>query len=209
MKKNSFLFAFALLFAFGCQKEESAPDADQQMTNTIDVWLFNSNDGSVVQKTIDVNDFQSKSASNDLKQANSAHTHGSFSNESKSITWSGTQNNGGTHGSATVTLNVADPAIVLTLETECVMVEGKKAVYGGTITAALNVPEEDQAFFGVGGHYYFAVIDNGQGNNAPPDQYSNVAALFPACGIFLPGDFIWTLFGFSDVEAPGSVKVNN
>ena len=201
------LFAFALLFAFGCQKQESAPAADQQTTKTIDVWLFNSEDGSVVQKTIDVNDLQSNSASNDLKQTNSAHTHGSYSNESRSVTWSGTQNNGGTHGSAIVTLNFADPAIVLTLETACVMVEGNEAVYGGTITEAVNVPE-GESYFEVGGHFLFKVIDNGQGHNAPPDQYSNIIAVFNGCGFMVPSEWIWGLGGYGDVEAPGSVKVN-
>lgn len=203
----SLLAILSTVFITSCQKEETQ-EPDQQTTETIDAWLFNSTDGSVVKKTINVIDLRSNSAINEREQTNSAHTHGSFSNAGKSVTWTGTQNNGGTHGSAIVTLNFANPAIVLTLETECVMVEGNEAVYGGTITEALNVPEDD-FYLGVGGHYYFKVIDNGQGNNAAPDQYSNISAVFSACGVLPPSAWIWGLFGYGDVEAPGSVKVNN
>ena len=96
------------------------------------------------------------------------------------------------------------------METECVTVDGNEAVYGGTITEALNVPEFLADWFSAGSHVYFRVIDNGQGNNAPPDQMDAVIFIFPysLCGEVTPSSDMWSFFNL-DVLDPGSVKVNN
>ncbi len=73
-----------------------------------------------------------------------------------SLDWSGTENNGGTHGSATFkqTLNLPFPPFTANLEvtmtTECVMVDGHEAVYGGTFTQVLNNPFPSGGPFQVG-----------------------------------------------------------
>lgn len=64
--------------------------------------------------------------------------------------------------------------------------------------------------FDLGTYVYFVVKDNGQGNNAPPDQFKNI--LIPRCdawsdgGVGLP----WFIFGWTDVaDESDKIKVNN
>jgi hypothetical protein len=56
-------------------------------------------------------------------------------------------------------------------------------------------------------------MDNGQGNNAPPDQHAIGGFIVPAgssfCGVIPVTDPIWVQFGVLDIAEPGSVKVNN
>jgi hypothetical protein len=203
MKKLIYLMAFALVVLYGCAKEESNVLIEEQSADLVGVYDF---DGKFLE-TMEIDEPLPLSDSN-RGNGNSAHTHGSFGPPNAISAFSGTENNGGAHGSANVWLGPWD----FILETECVMVEENIAVYGGTITE-INGPITPPGFPEVGDGLYFRVIDNGQGSNADPDQVT-LAFLVAfggssACGILIPSHPVWANFGDGDVSEPGSIKVNN
>lgn len=215
MKKAVYLVAFALVVLYGCAKEESNVPIEEQSTDL--VWVFNNFDGIQEWGTTSINALPSDSdVTYNRGNDNSAHTHGDYDFGITSFSWSGTQNNGGTHGSGTAEFRFGPPfgSVYLTLATECVTVDGNEAVYGGTFTEVQNNPFPPGGPFEVGNSIYFKVIDNGQGNNAPPDQHEIGGIILPAgssfCGVIPVTDPFWERNGpAQNVEEPGSVKVNN
>lgn len=195
--------ALVIAVLFGCAKEETTSQLEAS-----GAFVFKTDGDSPVWEYVTLEEPAISPVAQRDNQGNSAHMHGDFP---ASPYFSGTQNNGGTHGSATLTVS----GVTLTLETECVMVDGTEAVYGGIIT------EMDGSFppfipYGIGSYAYFKVFDNGEGNNAPADQYHGLIrfAHTSRCEIWTPGSGAWpaTLFGFpmvNDIPEPGSVKVNN
>ena len=122
------------------------------------------------------------------------------------------------------------------LETASVVILGddnNEAVYGGLITEVIentlpppppppppppappgaNPPPPPPPAcdkFELGTYVYFVVKDNGQGNNAPPDQYRPV--IYSRCTALEDGGetFPWFLFGWVDVsDESDKIKVNN
>lgn len=217
MKKTVYLMALALVVLYGCAKEESNDQIEEQSSDL--VWVFNNLDGEFqTWETMLINELPSNSDVTTIRgnNGNSAHTHGDYTFGITSFSWSGTQNNGGTHGSGVSVWILGPPfntTLYLTLDTECVTVEGNEAVYGGTFTEVLNNPFPPGGPFDVGNAIYFKVIDNGQGNNASPDQHAIGGFIVPAgssfCGVFPVTDPIWEQNGVLDIAEPGSVKVNN
>lgn len=226
MNKLLPLFAFAILLLSSCAKDETATavlDNDQVTENSEFGWVFNTAAETPTWEAMTEEIPTSDAALEISTRSNSAHTHGDYEYASASITmeWSGTENNGGPHGAAifTQTLNLPFPPFTadleVTMETECVMVDGNEAVYGGIMTEVLNSPFPPGGPFEVGNHMIFKVIDNGQGNGAPLDQFNTGILISPSfasfCGAFTPSHPVWSLPFFStlDVQAPGSVKVND
>lgn len=203
------MFFGIILIAASCSEDESAEQIEQQTADVVftykadganATWETNFNGETIVYTS---NAITAPSRANN---GESGHTHGDF----PGVSFSGTQNNGGTHGSATVQLGPSN----WTLETECVMIEGNEAVYGGIITEAINPPP-----FGtmkVGDYCYFKVFDNGQGSNADPDQFHGFIRFSGTSqyGVYTPSSAAWPPFFYGipmivDVEEPGSIKVNN
>jgi hypothetical protein len=205
MKKIIISMSVGLLLLAGCSKETDETQIEEQTTDLVKVYNF---DGKFLE-TIQFDELQSDSNGTlNRGNGNSAHTHGSFGPPGVISAFSGTENNGGVHGSANLWLGPWN----FILETECVMVEENEAVYGGTITE-VNGPPLPPGFPAIGDNLYFKVIDNGQGSNADPDQIALAfLAAFggsSACGILTPSNPVWDLFGNGDVSEPGSIKVNN
>jgi hypothetical protein len=221
MKNLMPLMALALVFLIGCAKEETTPsflNTDVQQLDKINSFVLNLDGDIPVWQAAtleEVPSTQSNSRPATYRgNGNSAHTHGDF----PGVEFSGTQNNGGTHGSATLNLG----PWTFTCETECVMIEGNEAVYGGTITDRTGPPPPPGAPFNIGDYAYIKVIDNGQGNNADPDQFYGRIQFFASskCGDYTPGNTAaWpptiTCCGgliipmINNVPEPGSIKVNN
>lgn len=179
------------LFLFtSCSKEDSPDQITEQTADS--VYVFNLDGNSQAWETMTIDDLPSKTdVTTNRVNGNSAHAHGDFPN----VVFSGTENNGGTHGTATLNLGPWGFA----LETACIRVEGNEAIYDGIVTETTGPP------FFVGWHMVFKVIDNGQGNNASADQYYGGIWLSPQELCDVPLDF-----GPSyDVPEPGSIKVNN
>lgn len=219
MKKTILLMSIGLLLIAGCSTENVEPQSEQQIEER--VFVFNNNGEDSTWETNSLTDFHSKYSSsnivtNRLNNGNSAHTHGSNDAPPFTFNWSGTENNGGTHGSAIITQEMGPSVVTIIMETACVNVIGNEAVYGGLVIEVENNPFPPGAGpFAIGNIVFFKVIDNGQGNNAQADQYvqtlvSTNSAL--DCETLGQPDFLfWSLpfFPTNDVEEPGSVKVNN
>lgn len=213
MKKIVLSMSIGLLLLGGCSEENLVTQIEEQTGDL--VYIFNINSENPVWEAIILDELEStQSISN---YVSTSHNNGSHNNENSAHThgdlgpiiqeWSGTQNNGGVHGSASLLLFGFSE---VTMETECVMVEDNEAVYGGTITE-ISPPFGP---FEIGALIYFKVIDNGQGNNAPADQFNSISIIVPVgdpslCGEVGPSFFLWDAFPNNDVPEPGSVKVNN
>ena len=195
----------ALLMLAGCSKEKADTQIEEQTSDIVYVFNFDEESQDWEMSTIDEPQNDSGVILERGNNGNSAHAHGDFFNQE----FSGTENNGGTHGSATLALG----PWVFTCETECVMVEGNEAVYGGTITEVAGPPPPPFLPFNVGNHIYFKVIDNGQGNNAPADQLYGGGISFTGnnskCGDWTPSHPRWLESPYIDIAEPGSIKVNN
>jgi len=229
MKKLTFLFAIALVFFYGCEKQESIPSDELQQNDgkalSMNVLVF---DGDVLAwETVSIDGQHQTPASTTLKQSNSAHTHGIIHGLGGNgvTTFSGTQNNGGTHGSAEMQFSGPGYSLHVKMETSSVVILGSdenEAVYGGLITEVIEntippPPPPPPGFppplcnrFDEGTYVYFCVKDNGQGNNAPADQYKGV--LISSCQGLGDGgaSFPWFFFAWTDVSDPSDkIKVNN
>lgn len=164
---------------------------------------------------IDAQDFLKNNTSTtatSLKKSNSSHTHGDFTwGATANFVFSGTKNNGGSHGTATLTFNAPDPAqtVVIYLDTECITIQDSAATYSGSITQVDNyvLPPNDGPF-ALGNFVSFTVIDNGEGVNANPDQYSLVFSFSPpALGCRAPSDFAF--FPIANVLPGEKIKIND
>ena len=212
--------AIGLLFLSGCSNEDSSDQIEQSIV--VSDFVFNFDGLGLTWKAISLNEIpsnqnSSKSSITKVNKGNSSHAHGNF----PGVEFSGTENNGGAHGSATVSLGPN----TYTCGTECIMVEGNEAVYGGIITEVAGPPPPPgpgPPVYSPGDYVYFKVFDNGEGNNASPDQFYGRIKFETTskCGIYTPGNTaIWvptvTIPGYgtinfiSNIPEPGSVKVNN
>lgn len=209
--------SFGLLLFTACSKEE---DNNQNAEQAVDsVLVLKENNGTLVWETMEV-----KNSTNENQgRANSAHTHGDYTGFGGGVTisFSGTENNGGAHGSAEVRQESGPFVAHYLLETTSVVVEGNYAIYGGIITEVLvnsfppppppppGAPAPPCSPNSVGNYVYFTVYDNGQGSNAPADQYRG---LFQSCAEQPNGayNFPWFIFGSpSDVmNESDKIKVN-
>jgi hypothetical protein len=219
MKKIIFTLSIGLLLLTGCSKENVEPQIQQQSEERVYV-LINNGEYSTWESN-SLNDFQSTYSNSSVvnkrvNNGNSAHTHGSFEGAPFTFNWSGTENNGGTHGSAIITQDFGPFIVTIIMETACVNVVGNEAVYGGLVTEVENSPFPPGAGpFAIGNIVFFKVIDNGQGNNAPADQYVqtlvSTSSLLECETLGQPDFSFWSLpfFATNDIEEPGSVKVNN
>lgn len=206
MKKLFPLFILALVILIGCAKEETTPTVadNQQVDESVAYeYVFHQSDdgGSWELTTIDAQEYTTGTTAS--SRSNSAHAHADYIG----IVFNGTENNGGTHGSAYWVVNGPAGLVEMTMETECVMVEGNEAVYGGIVTEIVN----PFGPFQEGTHMYFKVIDNGQGNNAPADQFNGIIGFSPVlqCGIWTPSSTKFDSAPDFDMPEPGTCKVNN
>jgi hypothetical protein len=220
MKKSIFIMSIIALTMLGCSKSEEANLDEQDL-----VWVLNQKDQNLVWNSIEIdNSDNNETINDDFSRGNSSHTHGNYTGFGGGITivFSGTENNGGAHGSAEILQEAGPFTAHYLMETTSVVVNDNYAIYGGTITEVLvntfppppppppGVPAPPCNPNEVGNYVYFTVYDNGQGNNAPADQYRG---LFQSCTESLDGaeTFPWFIFGQpSDVMNPSDkIKVNN
>ena len=219
MKNLVYVMAIGLLVLTGCSKEESNEPTLNEVSDT--AYVLRMDGSNPTWESVSVKDIKGNSeAAIQRNNGNSAHMHGEFTGFGGGISmnFSGTENNGGTHGSATMYQTLGAPfntTVEITMETECVMLDGNEGVYGGTITAVANSPFPPGGPFDIGNHIYFKVIDNGQGNNAASDQYNTGLVIFPSfasgCGAFTPSSAFWSspFVSVLDVENDSDkIKIN-
>lgn len=225
MKKLLTLSTLLLALMFGCAKEETTPtDVDyQQVEEPGSMWIMNNDSDSPTWEVISLDKLPSNSSSSVTTRSNSAHAHGNYTGfgGGTTISFSGTENNGGAHGSAEVHQVYGSFEAHYLLETTSMVVDGNYAIYGGIITEVIvntfpsppppppGAPAPPCNPNSVGNYVYFTVYDNGQGNNAPADQYRGLSQ---SCSIRMDGgvNFPWFILGApSDVmNASDKIKVN-
>lgn len=222
MKKLIIAMVLGSVILTGCSKEQATDQIEDQTADSVYV-LKQSNNG-MVWEAMEVEASNNNPIENgDNSRSQSTHTHGEYTGfgGGTTITFSGTQNNGGAHGSAEVRQVSGPFEAHYILETTSVVVDGNEAIYGGVITDVLvntfpsppppppGVPAPPCNPNSVGNYVYFTVFDNGQGANAPTDQYRG---LTQSCFIKADGgvSFPWFIFGSPrDVmNSSDKIKVN-
>jgi len=224
MKKLIIFLSLGIFFFTSCSKEESNDQFTEQTADS--VYVLNHSNGTTTWEAISTDKLETNVTSNN--RGNSSHTHGNIAGFS---TFNGTQNNGGSHGSAVIHIPNQLHIILETTSVAVIGADGNEAIYGGLVTEVVfnNIPPPPPppcptfpncppppppppcSPFDLGSYVYFSVIDNGQGNNADPDEYRPV--LFPSCNASPDGfaSFPWFIFGSIVLDQNGAdnVKVNN
>jgi len=226
MKKLIFLISFGFLIT-ACSKEDPNDQIIEQTPDTINVLKVSN--GVSTWETLPANiDYQVETTTPRIG-GNSAHTHGEIANFA---TFSGTQNNGGAHGSAVIYIPGQLHIILETSSVAIIGTDSNEAIYGGMVAEVVfnNIPPPPPpppcptfpncppppppppcSNFDIGTYVYFSVTDNGQGTNSDPDEYRGV--LLPSCSASSNGfkTFPWGILGSVtlDPNGPDNVKVNN
>ena len=220
MKNLILPIALAAILLTACSKEESVEQFEEQ--NIDSVYVLNQFNETSYWDTMEVDEFQRSTDNTNLENsvARESNTRGHYlpsSRDAMIIQWAGSQTEQNTSGRAELKQSNPNFSFHFKLETECVMVDGNKAVYGGIITQVIelsgNAPD-----IGVGWRIYFNVIDNGEGGVpggiVPYDQIANKTIFasprsISLCNVYLPNDNIWSSQGYTEVTEPGFVVVNN
>ena len=211
MKNLTLLFALGFILITSCSKDESLEQTELQTTNSVYV-LNQFNEASYWDTTVLDESRTSDDEHNSIQRVSITKGHYSpTSRDAMTIEWTGTQTELRSTGKAEVKQSTRNFTFHFNLETECVMVDGNKAVYGGVITKVIEL-SGDAPDIGVGFRIYFNVIDSNSGGSIYYDQIANktifASPMSPSlCNVYLPNDNIWSSRGFSDVLQPGFVKV--
>lgn len=223
MKNLMLLITLVCILFTSCSTEDVNDQTLEQKTESSYVFKLSKTKDWVA---IVSNDLGTKSNNtfNSRRNGKSLHAHGDFGGfGGGQISFSGTQNNGGAHGSATleVTFGPFGTANVVLETVSVISIGGNEVVYGGQIVEVIQntvmFPPPPPGFpappcdaYELGTYVYFAVKDNGQGNNAPADQYSPFIA--NSCDQDFSGgaNNPWSYFGFADVDSSkDKIKVND
>jgi hypothetical protein len=209
MKNLTTLLVLSLIILTGCTKDGSLEQTELQ---TIDsVFALNQFDGSATWEALQIDELQNSADRTYSTNGENAHANGYYqptSRDAMTITWSGTQNGNGARGSARIQQSTPNFSFHLVLETECVMVDGNQAVYGGTITQVRSL-NGNAPPIGIGWRFYFKVTDS-----ESFDQIANTTIFasprsMSLCNVYLPNNQIWSSQGSTNVNAPGFVEVSN
>lgn len=209
MKPRIGFFALLLILVFGCTKDQSITSTatdDQLIQKSSEMYVINfSGSPQYPLRTISWEEIQ-KAGNNSSgyvrQRSSSSSVNGHFSpianpgnpDDVVVVSLSGVQNNGGIHGHARIISGFLD----FSVNTECLLFDGDEVVYGGVITQVFYV---DPAFIAVFGdiivpdaHIALKMKDNGEGQNAPPDQTTEyfVVGPVPLCDAFPPESDFWT-----------------
>jgi hypothetical protein len=225
MKKLIYLMALGLLVNIGCTKEQNAVPKEGSENPQESFYVYNMGGETPGWELVSADAMQLSSEQNSAEKSNSnsAHAHGDYTGfgGGTTISFSGTENNGGAHGSAEVWQASGPFEAHYTMETTSMVVDDNYAIYGGVITEVFvntfppppppppGVPAPPCSPNSVGNYVYFTVYDNGQGSNASIDQYRG---LTQSCFVKSDGgvSFPWFIFGQpSDVmNSSDKIKVN-
>lgn len=222
MKNLMLLIPIVLIMFTACSSEDVNEATLEQITETD--YIFKLSKTNQWEAVVSTNQGEkTNNPFNSSRNGNSLHAHGDFGAFGGQISFSGTQNNGGSHGSATLeaTFGPFGTANVVLETVSVVSIGDNEVVYGGQIVEVIEntvmFPPPPPGFptppcdaYELGTYVYFAVKDNGQGNNAPSDQYSPFLA--NSCNQDLSGgaNNPWSFFGFIDLESSkDKIKVND
>jgi len=222
MKNLIILMTFSFLLLTACSKEGDNDQNEETSANS--VYVLKQSNEITSFEVVSVEDFSAGPVTS--PNGNSLHASGEFHGfgPGGEISFNATENNGGAHGGGKfrVTFGPFGTAHVR-LQTVSLISSGEdEVIFGGVIT---EVFENTVSFpppppggpppppcdpYELGTYVYFSVKDNGQGNNAPMDQYHTFLAnsCFESAsdGAGLP----WFFGIFTNVGSPSDkIKVND
>ena len=143
MKKLIYLVALGLLVNIGCTKEQSADPKEGSENPQESFYVYNMGGETPGWELVSADAMQLSSEQNSAEKSNSnsAHAHGNFTGfgGGTTISFSGTENNGGAHGSAEVIQTQGPFEAHYILETtSLVVINDGEAIYGGIITEVIT-----------------------------------------------------------------------
>lgn len=222
MKKVLLLLSMGIFLLAGCSKEEPEIQIEDQTANA--TYVLNVVDGTAAWEGVDMDVQSARTNSSDASRSSGLRAFGRLGVFGLPTAFSARETNSGTRGRGL--LQLAGPggtAARLILNSSSVVSIGDgEVVYGGQITRVIqnNIPPPPPppgcppmcpppppcSPFDLGTYVYFAVKDNGFGNNAP-DQFKGV--IIPACSEIPDGgaSFPWFIFPWNDVNTGDVVYV--
>jgi len=214
--KNLFLTTVAALFLLtACSKDESFEPLEKQMNEK--VYVLDQNKEQAEIRAMNVNNSQGGiNFTKTTDNRNYGFTSGLYQPlfmDPVILSWSGSQDETGTFGTAELLISRANFTIHVVMEAECITVKGDTAMYGAIITNVIEV-SGDAPPLTANWRYYFQVKDNLQGSGIGSDQISNISIFASPrttslCNVYPPKHSIWYENGHSDVLNPGFVEVSN
>ena len=166
--KNILLFALLGLLSLSlmsCDKEQEISHSNNNGSDNI-LYKVHLQDGYTSIEGITVDQAKGEQF-NTRGQNHSSNGHFTIQSGS-SLSFSAMENNGGVHGQSH--FDGAGNLILAHFKSDCIVVVDNQAYFGGEITqwevVEGTLPEE----WGVGWSMYFAVEDNGEGNNSESDE---------------------------------------
>lgn len=216
--KNLFLTIIAgFVLLTGCSKDESFEQIDEQSNDVVYVFNQNLDQAEFSNVTID-NLMESSSIRSPGYGEYFAHSSGLYKPLFKDpiiLSWFANLDDTGTHGTAELQITKPSFTMHFAMETECIIVDDNKVVYGALITEVIelsgNTPPITEMW-----RLYFQVTDNYQygSGGVDCDEISNnwifasprSASL---CSVYPPNHIIWSCDGHTDVLSPGFVKVTD
>ncbi len=212
--KNLFLTLTAGLFLLtACSKDESFEQIDAPSNDLVYVLEQNGNTSTFTSIALENRSQGPTTPSNNFGESSGMYEP--IFEDPIRLTWSGLQDDTGTFGTAELQIIRPTYSLHIIMETECIMAEGNKAVYGGTITQVVtlsgNAPQIAPMW-----RFYFQVTDvavaaNEQGGI---DRISNkwifASPMSPSlCSVYPPSHRIWSTNGYAQVIEPGFVYASD
>lgn len=231
LKSISSLFALAALFSMvfivGCQKDamETDPATDDTWKMEANTVIIMGPDGFQKVAMEELQDFSGQVSTRNNGNGNNgnngnSHINAHFSTQpspafkNATLQLNATENNQGVNGTGIawvtqLTATGAEYSYQMITKPECMFTDGNEAVWVGIIEEIIG---ETPGFPYPGLKVVIKVIDNGQGANAPADQYNpQIIFLGPAwpCNLFPLGHPAWNTLPDLDVlNASDNIKVN-
>lgn len=209
MKNLIFILAVGSLLLTSCSKEESFEENNEQMNDP--VYVLEQNQNSSKFSTLTLDGTHLTLTTKDTRSLGSTSgLYAPFTNNPISLSWTGFQDETGSFGNAEFRQEAPNYVMHFTMQTECVVVDGNQALYGGIITEVRalsgDVPPID-----VNWRFYFQVTDNEIGSSIGADRISSTTIFASPrskslCTVYPPKHRIWSE-GYSEVHEPGFVEV--
>ena len=144
MKKTILSLSIGFLLLLGCTTENADTQIDEQANKLFSVHHFDGE--NLVWEEISLDEMKSKGSKSDLvsttaNKGNSVHAHGDFHGFGGTFSFSGTQNNGGAHGSAEIEISTGGGPFGGPIGTAHIILETTNVVIG-------NVAGEYGALYG-------------------------------------------------------------
>jgi hypothetical protein len=214
--KNLFLILTAGLFLLtACSKDESFETIDEQSNDVIYVLDQNQEQGAFTTMAVD-NSQGGLNFTRTTDNSEFGHTSGLYApmyQDPVILSWSANKDETGTYGTAELQISRTNYNIHVVMQTECISVDGNKAMYGAIITEVLEL-SGDTPPLTANWRFYFQVTDNQQGGSAGYDQISSTLIFASSrspslCNVYPPDHRIWSSNGYENVMNPGFVEVSN